>query len=145
MDVTVLSVPDCPNVSLLEQRLEQVLDGRSGVTVTHLVIADEEEAVRVGMHGSPTLLVDGTDPFAEPDMPASVSCRLYPGGDGPGGGVPSVRALREALQPALREALRPALREALQPAPNPGDDAAQSRLQATARRTSPDVSEPPPA
>jgi hypothetical protein len=99
MDVTVLSVPDCPNVSLLEQRLAQVLDGRADVTVTHLVIADEQEAVRAGMHGSPTLLVDDVDPFAGPGMPASVSCRLYPGGDGPGGGVPPVQALRQVLEP----------------------------------------------
>ena len=99
MDVTVLSVPGCPNVSLLEQRLAQILDGRADVTVMHLVIADEQEAVRAGMHGSPTLLVDGIDPFAGPGPPASVSCRLYPGGDGPGGGVPSVQALRQVLQP----------------------------------------------
>jgi hypothetical protein len=99
MDVMVLSVPDCPNVGLLEQRLAQILSGRADVTVTHVVIADEQEAIRAGMHGSPTLLVDGIDPFAGPDTPASVSCRLYPGGDGPGGGVPSAQALRRALQP----------------------------------------------
>lgn len=99
MDVKVLSVLDCPNVSLLKQRLAQILVGRSDVTVTHLVIADEQEAVRAGMHGSPTVLVDGVDPFAGSGTPASVSCRLYPGGDGPGGGVPSVQALRQVLQP----------------------------------------------
>jgi hypothetical protein len=29
MDLTVLSLPDCPNVMLLEERLAQVLEGRT--------------------------------------------------------------------------------------------------------------------
>ena len=29
------------------------------------------------MTGSPTLLVDGADPFARPGQPPSISCRLY--------------------------------------------------------------------
>jgi hypothetical protein len=28
MDLTVLSVPDCPNVMLLEERLAQMIEGR---------------------------------------------------------------------------------------------------------------------
>jgi hypothetical protein len=52
------------------------------------------------MHGSPTLLVNGSDPFAAPGTPASVSCRLYRDQGGPAGGAPSVAALREALRHA---------------------------------------------
>ena len=33
MELTVLAVPDCPNVMLLEQRLTQVMEGRRDVTV----------------------------------------------------------------------------------------------------------------
>ena len=39
MRVTVLAVPDCPNVMLLEERLAQVLQGRRDVTVSRQVIA----------------------------------------------------------------------------------------------------------
>ena len=49
------------------------------------------------MHGSPTILVDGIDPFAEPGQPASVSCRLYRHGNGQVDGAPSVSQLRQAI------------------------------------------------
>jgi hypothetical protein len=97
MHLTVLAVPGCPNMMLLEDRLAQVLEGRHDVSVSRHVIADQEEAARRGMHGSPTILVDGMDPFAEPGQPASVSCRLYRDTDGQLGGAPSVSQLRQAI------------------------------------------------
>jgi hypothetical protein len=97
MHVTVLAVPDCPNVMLLEERLAQVLQGRRDVTVSRQVIADQDEAVRWGMRGSPTILVDGIDPFAGPGQSASVSCRLYRDGDGQAHGAPSASQLRQAI------------------------------------------------
>jgi hypothetical protein len=98
MHLTVLAVPGCPNVKLLEQRLARVLDQRRGITVSQHVVGDEDQAVRRGMRGSPTILVDGIDPFAGPDQPASVSCRLYRGGDGRVDGAPSVRQIRRAIR-----------------------------------------------
>ena len=97
MELTVLAVPDCPNAALLEQRLAQVIEGRRDVTVSRQLIADQDEAARWGMRGSPTILVDGTDPFAEPGEPASLSCRLYRDGNGQADGAPSVSQLRQAL------------------------------------------------
>jgi hypothetical protein len=68
------------------------------------VIADEQEAARLGMHGSPTVLVDGADPFAESGQPASMSCRLYRDSDGRADGAPSVNQLRRAIgEPATTE------------------------------------------
>jgi hypothetical protein len=97
MRVMVLAVPDCPNAMLLEDRLAQVLDGRGDVSVSRQVIEDEQEAARQGMHGSPTILVDGTDPFAGPGQSATVSCRLYRDSDGRVDGAPSVSQLREVM------------------------------------------------
>jgi hypothetical protein len=97
MHLIVLAVPDCPNVTLLEERLAQVLAGRRDVTVSRHVVADQEEAARRGMHGSPMILVDGIDPFAEPGQPASVSCRLYRDNDGHVAGAPSLPQLRQAI------------------------------------------------
>ena len=104
MHLTVLAVPDCPNVMLLEERLAQVLQGRRDVTVSRQVIADQDEAARRGMRGSPTILVDGVDPFAGPGQPASVSCRLYRDGDGRAVGAPSVSQLRQAIAAATTAA-----------------------------------------
>jgi hypothetical protein len=100
MQLTVLAVPECPNAPLLEQRLSGLLAGRPEVTVTRRVIADAAEAARWGMHGSPTLLVDGRDPFAEPGSGPAVACRLYRGQDGRPEGAPAVAALREVLERA---------------------------------------------
>jgi hypothetical protein len=52
------------------------------------------------MHGSPTLLINGVDPFAAPGTPASLSCRVYRDETGQGQGAPSLAALRMALRKA---------------------------------------------
>jgi hypothetical protein len=100
VELTLLTVPDCPNAPVLEERLAQALAGRSGVSVVRRVVDDDADAVRFGMHGSPTLLVDGVDPFAEPGVPASVSCRIYREEDGRLQGAPSVAAVRQVLEAA---------------------------------------------
>ncbi|WP_039642811.1 alkylmercury lyase family protein [Streptomyces sp. 769] len=97
MRVEMLIVPDCPNGPVLKERLTLALAGRTDVELTEHVIDDQTEARRRGMHGSPTLLVDGRDPFAAPGTPASVSCRLYRGADGRIGGAPPVEELRRVL------------------------------------------------
>lgn len=98
MELTVLAVPDCPSVALLEDRLAQALQGRPGVAITHHQVASQQEAARRGMCGSPTILVNGTDPFAAPGQAASMSCRLYRDGGGKLEGAPTVSQLREAVR-----------------------------------------------
>ena len=101
MHLTVLAVPGCPNEPLLAGRLAAVLADRGGVSVSHQVIADEVAAARWGMHGSPTLLIDGVDPFAAPGQPASMSCRLFADENGQLSGAPSAGQLRQAITQAL--------------------------------------------
>ncbi|HYB88731.1 MAG TPA: thioredoxin family protein [Streptosporangiaceae bacterium] len=100
MQLTVLAVPGCPNARLLEQRLAEALAGRPAVTVERRAIASADEAARWGMRGSPTLLVDGRDPFAVPGAGPAVACRLYEDEDGRLAGAPTVAALRRALEQA---------------------------------------------
>ncbi len=102
MELAVLAVPGCPNAPVLEQWLAEVLTGRPGVTVHRVEVADEAAAARYGMCGSPTLLVDGFDPFAEPGAAPALACRLYRSEDGRLVGAPSVIALRWALEQAAR-------------------------------------------
>jgi len=100
VDLTVLAVPGCPNASVLERRLAEALAGRPGITITRQVITSPTEAARWRMHGSPTLLVNGQDPFAEPGMVPALACRLYRGEDGRLDGAPTRVALRRALDQA---------------------------------------------
>ncbi|UXY25154.1 hypothetical protein [Streptomyces sp. HUAS TT20] len=102
MEIEVLVVPGCPNQQLVEERLRQVLDGvgLSSTVFTTRVIADQAEAERSGFTGSPAILIDGRDLFAEPGAASSVACRMYrtPGGLA---GVPEVDQLRQALESAV--------------------------------------------
>ena len=98
MEIEILVVPDCPNEKVAAERLRQALDdvGLRGVGFTTRVVADQAEAERRGFTGSPTILIDGRDPFAEPGRAPGLACRVYrtPGGLG---GAPSVEQLRQAL------------------------------------------------
>src|SRR5215510_3560508 len=100
IELTLLAVPACPNAAIFEERLAAALVGHPGVVVQRREIADEREAAEAGMHGSPTLLIDGEDPFAAPGQPPSLSCRLYRDATGQAEGAPSVAALRQALEHA---------------------------------------------
>ncbi len=97
MKLTLLTVPDCPNAAVFEERLAAALASHPGTVVRHRIIVGEREAAEAGMHGSPTLLIDGADPFAAPGQPPSLSCRLYRDAAGRTGGAPSVQELRRVL------------------------------------------------
>lgn len=95
MRIDLLHVADCPNLVVARERIDLALDRSGLATVVHEVLIDSPEAAeRAGMSGSPTILVDGVDPFggAEP----SLACRLYRSGDVVEG-APPVDALVEAL------------------------------------------------
>ncbi|SEM04113.1 hypothetical protein [Streptacidiphilus jiangxiensis] len=96
MRITVLTVPDCPNAGLVGERLDAALAGRK-VLVEWVEVRDAEQAAATGMTGSPTLLVDGVDPFAVPGAVPSLSCRLYRSASGAVQGAPGVDELRAAL------------------------------------------------
>ena len=100
MKLTLLTVPSCPHAAAFEERLAAALAGHRGAVVHRREVADERAAAEAGMHGSPTLLIDGADPFARPGEPPSLSCRLYRDEASRPAGAPSVQALRKALTAA---------------------------------------------
>ena len=103
MELTILTVPGCPNAAAFEERLAAALAGHPGAVVRRRQIADEQEAAQAGMVGSPTLLINGADPFAAPGQVPGLSCRLYRDAAGRSAGAPSVEDLRRALEQADRD------------------------------------------
>ncbi len=98
MDIELLFVSDCPNEAAAAELIRTaVADTRVQATVTRTIIASQDQAQQRGFVGSPTILLNGSDPFARPDAPAALSCRLYSTPDGLRG-VPALQALREALK-----------------------------------------------
>jgi hypothetical protein len=99
MRLHVLHVPDCPGAEALDNRLAPLLAIRPDIQVTRQVVTTEDDARRLGMTGSPTILANGTDLFARPGQQPSLSCRLYPDEHGHLGPAPTTAQLREALRP----------------------------------------------
>ena len=96
MELTVQYFDDCPNWTDLVGRLRELTADREDVTIRFEVVETAEQAERVGFVGSPTLLVDGRDPFSEPGRPVGLACRVYRTPDGPAG-LPSRSQLAELL------------------------------------------------
>ena len=84
MRVTIQYCEGCPNWKLADERVQSVLRGlsRGDVKVERQLIDSAETAERVGFHGSPTILVDGRDPFATGAEPVGMTCRVYPTDEG---------------------------------------------------------------
>ena len=96
--VTLQYVPGCRHRDLIEARLRQTID-RSGAqveTITAELVDTPEAAERLGFHGSPTILIDGHDPFEDESVAVGFACRLYQTEVGPDG-APSAAQLEAAL------------------------------------------------
>lgn len=93
----MLVIEGCPNSGPAEQNLRAALSrtGQKAAVVVRTVTT-ENEAAAAGFAGSPTILIDGHDPFPGAP-PGGLSCRLFTTPDGPRG-APSVDQLVEALQ-----------------------------------------------
>ncbi|MFG3700853.1 hypothetical protein ACGF5C_23520 [Micromonospora sp. NPDC047620] len=102
MDVQLLVVADCPNEGPAVVALRRALDevGLSAVPFTVRVVTSEAEAEQLGFFGSPSVLIDGGDPFAEPHHRPALACRLYRD-EADVSGVPPVGLLRQALKRAV--------------------------------------------
>ena len=102
VDVELLVVPDCPNEIAAARLVRKALDdlGLTPTTVRTTVIRTPRDARLHGFTGSPTILINGNDPFAEPGREPALACRLYLTPDG-FSGVPDPHALQQAISAAL--------------------------------------------
>jgi hypothetical protein len=97
-EIQILHVPDCPNLDRARSHVDRALQAvGAAFPVRETEVTTSEAAERLGMHGSPTILINGHDPFAGTDVETSVSCRLYDDGKHRDG-APSIEQLTAALQ-----------------------------------------------
>ena len=100
MKVELLWCSGCPNWRKTDERLRQALRS-AGVDadVVLVEVTTPEDAERRRFRGSPTVLVEGRDPFADESAPVDLSCRVFRTPEGLRG-APEVEQLVEVLRAA---------------------------------------------
>jgi len=97
MTITLQYFESCPNWKVTDERVRAVIAEHGlDADIRYQLVESPEEAERVSFHGSPTLLVDGADPFATEDTQVGFACRTFFTDTGPAE-APSVNQIAEAL------------------------------------------------
>src|SRR5688572_4563951 len=100
VNVELLWFSGCPNWQETDARLREALPlAGVGADVMLVEVATGEDAERLRFRGSPTVLLDGADPFASDADPVGLSCRVFRTPDGLKG-APTVGMLVDALRGA---------------------------------------------
>ena len=96
VEITLQYFDGCPNWSIAADRLATIASERPGITLHHRLVETLYEAESIGFRGSPSILVDGVDPLADPSAPVGLACRVYmtPAGLA---GAPTLEQLRAAI------------------------------------------------
>jgi hypothetical protein len=97
-NVTLWYFAGCPSWETAFQRVHEAatLAGLD-VRVATQSVESTENAVALGFIGSPTIWLDGTDPFAQPGQGSALACRVYATPDGLAGS-PTVGQLVDVLR-----------------------------------------------
>lgn len=98
MDLRLLYFDGCPNWTIAEERLRTALLklGRGDEPIQRVLVETTEDAERLRFLGSPTIFIDGRDPFASGEEIPALACRVYSTPDGRAGS-PTVEQLVEVL------------------------------------------------
>jgi len=104
MRIEHMFTDDCPNAAETDALVrDAVLDLAPDAEIVSVRVESEDEARRLGFHGSPSVRVDGEDLEGRREGPFSIACRVYDHGDGMFRGVPP----RWLVEAAVLRALRP--------------------------------------
>jgi hypothetical protein len=99
--VQLLYFDGCPHWMVMEERLRQALDLLDlPAAIEHRLVETQEEAEHLQFRGSPSMLLNGTDPFGSPSTPIGLTCRVYPTPHGPAGS-PTLDQLVGALDAGI--------------------------------------------
>jgi hypothetical protein len=104
MEITLQYFDGCPGWETTDAHLASIIaENGLKATVTYQQIETQEGAVEHQFRGSPTVLFDGVDPFANTVIPIGLSCRIYKTDQG-NADSPTLDQLKEAIGLALQEA-----------------------------------------
>ena len=98
MRIEILHIDGCPYTAGAGERVREALSvvGRDGDEVAFTLVSSSEDAARLPFSGSPTILIDGIDAFAQGARTTELACRVYPTPEGLDG-LPTVGQLVEAI------------------------------------------------
>ncbi|MBS1896233.1 MAG: thioredoxin family protein [Actinobacteria bacterium] len=97
MEITLRYFDGCPNWKTTYERITTLISDRASTNLMLQRVESPEEAVRLGFQGSPTVLIDGRDPFGDPAAPVGLACRVYRTPDGMAGS-PTIQQLGAAIE-----------------------------------------------
>jgi hypothetical protein len=95
MHVHLLYFDGCPNWQRTAEDLD-ALAREMTFTLQLVEVGPDDDLPRLGFGGSPTVLIDGIDPFATPATAHEYACRVYQTSAGLAGS-PTREQLRAAL------------------------------------------------
>ena len=96
MNVTLLHFDESPNWLEADQHLRVLAAEHPDMTIERRLVETVADAETTRFLGSPSIVVDGVDPFADADTPVGLSCRMYRTPDGLAGS-PTLDQLRRAI------------------------------------------------
>jgi hypothetical protein len=96
LQITLQYFDSCPNWKKAAAHLSTLIDEGLDATIGYELITTYEAAIARGFRGSPTVLLDGVDPYADEDAPIGLACRVYRTEDGYAGS-PSLPQIRQAV------------------------------------------------
>ncbi len=79
MKVTLQYMPDCPNWQAALDNVNEALRLADHVEqeVQLVAVTTWQEAEAIGFRGSPTILINGHDPFADESTGVGLTCRVF--------------------------------------------------------------------
>ena len=101
MNVTLRYFEGCPHWQTAHDRLSEALraEGMTDIEPVLERVETAEDAERLRFIGSPTIIVNGWDPFAGAEEAFGLTCRVYQTPEGLAGS-PTPKQLRAALRSA---------------------------------------------
>jgi hypothetical protein len=98
VNIELLTTAGCPHEAAAVELITTALaDTEVKAVITRTIITSESQARQRCFIGSPTILLNETDPFQRPDAPVAAARRLYTTPDGLRG-VPALRDLSRSPQ-----------------------------------------------